>query len=481
MGRRKEIRALRDAVEQAETYDEWLQAARALDTHLGLAQWRRDPRSTHYRHERIREHIDQLQGYRLGGAVDALMNLLHESLYRNQGDLTAADLYSKANAGTKYLVDEFFREVEASLRFLAHTDIPHIDQEDRISRFVVAAHTNGRSALMLSGGATLGFYHLGVAKALWEHGMLPKVISGSSMGAIIAAGICTRDDDGLAELFAHPDRLETRGMVPTSLAKMWQTRALLDPDALLRVIRGGCGDLTFAEAYAHSGRVLNISVSPTRTRQKPRVLNYQTAPDVLVVHACLASAAVPGLFPAVTLRRRSNTGKETPYLPEERWIDGSMQSDLPKRRLSRLQNVNHFIVSQTNPHVLPLLRLGERRGIIPFAAGLGGRLLRAQGASVLDIAQQIGLATPLGPLLAGAHSMVSQEYRGDIDIHPRFDPRIYAKMVSNVTPELLQRFIIEGERATWPRLAAVRNQTAISRALEKCVEALDRRRRSADS
>ena len=254
VGRRKQIKALRDAVQYAETYDAWLQAARALDTHLGLAQWRRDPRSTHYRHERIREHIDQLHGYRLGGAVDALMNLLVETLYRNQGDLTAADLYSTANAGTKHLVDEFFREVESALRFLAHADFPHIDHEDRVSRFVVAAHTNGRSALMLSGGATLGFYHLGVAKALWEHGLLPKVISGSSMGAIIAAAICARDDEGLGEFFAHPDQLDTRGLVPAGLAKMWQNRALLDPDALLKVIREGCGDCTFAEAYARSGR-----------------------------------------------------------------------------------------------------------------------------------------------------------------------------------------------------------------------------------
>lgn len=33
-----------------------------------------------------------------------------------------------------------------------------------------------------------------------------------------------------------------------------------------------------------------------------------------------------------------------------KWEDGSMQADLPMQRLSELFNVNHFIVSQVNPH-----------------------------------------------------------------------------------------------------------------------------------
>ena len=211
MGRRRTTRTLKQTMAGAETYDEWLSAARALDTHLGLAQWRRDPRSPHYRHERVRAHIDLMTGYREGGAAEQLMDLLHETLYRNQGDLTASDLYNNAHAGTKHLGDEFIREVEASIRFLAHGELPQIAEAERIERFVNAAHTNGRSALLLSGGATLGFYHLGVAKALWEHGMLPKVISGSSMGALIAAAVCSRDDAQLRTSFSTPKRSTRAG------------------------------------------------------------------------------------------------------------------------------------------------------------------------------------------------------------------------------------------------------------------------------
>ena len=41
-----------------------------------------------------------------------------------------------------------------------------------LAGFRRAAHIFGRSALMLSGGATLGFSHLGVVKALFEHDLL---------------------------------------------------------------------------------------------------------------------------------------------------------------------------------------------------------------------------------------------------------------------------------------------------------------------
>ncbi|RYH18195.1 hypothetical protein EON65_27530 [archaeon] len=39
----------------------------------------------------------------------------------------------------------------------------------------------------LSGGAYLGYYHLGVVKALFEEGLLPRVISGASAGSIMTA------------------------------------------------------------------------------------------------------------------------------------------------------------------------------------------------------------------------------------------------------------------------------------------------------
>jgi TAG lipase/steryl ester hydrolase/phospholipase A2/LPA acyltransferase len=43
------------------------------------------------------------------------------------------------------------------------------------------------SFVSLSGGGYLGYYHMGVVKALWTQVMLPRVISGSSAGSIMTA------------------------------------------------------------------------------------------------------------------------------------------------------------------------------------------------------------------------------------------------------------------------------------------------------
>lgn len=53
-------------------------------------------------------------------------------------------------------------------------------------------HAVGRSALLLSGGAILGMYHIGVVQALIEADCMPKIIAGSSAGSIIASILATK-------------------------------------------------------------------------------------------------------------------------------------------------------------------------------------------------------------------------------------------------------------------------------------------------
>lgn len=45
---------------------------------------------------------------------------------------------------------------------------------------------------------------------------------------------------------------------------------------------------------------------------------------------------------------------------QRRWRDGSLEEDLPMRGLSEQFNVNYYIVSQTNPHIVPLMSFRKR-------------------------------------------------------------------------------------------------------------------------
>ena len=346
-----------------------------------------------------------------------------------------------------------------------------MDADEKRRRFKQARRVFGRSALMLSGGATLGFYHFGVIKGLFEQGLLPKVICGSSTGAMIAAAVCARDDEELRALFANPGAVRRDGMARVGLKEMWQSGAMLRSEHLHEVLRDNVGEATFGEARAHSGRTLCISVSPTRVRQKPRLLTPLTAPDVLLISAALASAALPGLFPPVILEMRDGDGSVVPYIETEKWVDGSLHGDLPKLRLTRLHNINHFIVSQTNPHVLPIAQLrGGARGARPKLTGMAGAVARTQGTGVAELVRRVSGEGTLGLMTEQLHTLVSQDYRGDIDIHPRFQPHIYRKVFSNPTRQDLDFFILEGERAVWPRISVIREHTRISRAFDRCLQ-----------
>lgn len=474
MSRRAALRSAWAELDAAEDAETWKQAAEEVDRLTGAADWRADDESPYYDPALLRAEIVELGRLRTQKEGLRLAEVLTASLYRHLADISAPELYAVALAGTKHLVRTYLDEVEASLRWLATNPLPGISPAQKRQRFEQSWRVFGRSALMLSGGATWGFHHLGVVKALFSAGILPDILSGASTGAMIAGGICCRNDRELQELFDNPDAMRLDGLKAVSWAQALQDRAWLDPEQLLAVLRHNIGERTFAEAFAHSGRALNIAVSPTRTRQKPRVLSHLTAPDVLVVSAAVASSALPGLFPPVVLQARDPAGQVVQYMPNERWVDGSIYEDLPKLRLARHHNVNHFIVSQANPHVLPFAHHRGQRGIAPAVAAVVSTSARTQGAWAADLARRVTRpgTGPLRQVADRTYALMSQDYHGDIDIHPEFHWSLFRKVVANPDREELAAYIRAGERSTWSKLGMIEDQTRIGRVFKECVRQL---------
>lgn len=460
---RRALARAREALHQARHYGEWLEVARRIDTLTGADDWRADPDSAAYDARALREAMLTFERLRERGDAEGLAAALTASLSRHELEIADPSLYGVALAGTKYVVDDYLAACEAAMAWLAGPE-PSIPVQARLQRFQHAAHVFGNTALMLSGGATLGFHHLGVVKALFEHDLLPRVISGSSTGAMIAAGIGWRTDDELAAMFADPSSIRLDGLKGAGMKRFLQSGAWLAPERLAAVLQHNAGTWTFAEAFARSGRAVNISVSASRMRQKPRLLSHVTAPDVVVSSAALASSALPGLFPPCELQI-SRDGRIEPAPDGERWVDGSLDGDLPKLRLARLFNCNHFVVSQTNPHVLPFL---NERSVL----GLVSRSARVPGAYAADVVRRATRRGPLGVAAQQAHNLVAQDYTGDIDLHPRFRWDLYKKVVSNPTRSDLAAFILEGERTVWPSLVRIRNETRVIRAFRSAIAQL---------
>ena len=453
-------------------YGAWLEKAEARADRAGADAWRAKPESSIYDAVLLREHTEELARAREAGKALELVPLLREALYRHLGELADPRLYSMTPLGTKHVVEAFYQEALACIEYLADPKQTGLEPAFTLAGFRRASHIFGRSGLLLSGGATLGFFHLGVVKALSEQELLPDVLSGASMGALVACGTGVRTDEEIKELFADPRVIRTDAIKRLSPKRAATERAVYDPARLEDVVANNCGDYTFEEAHARTGRTVSISVSPTRERQKPRVLCHYTSPNVLMNSAAVASAAIPGAFPATTLRQRLPSGETAPYIGTETWIDGSLKGDLPMRRLSRLHNVNHFIVSQVNPHVAPVRRVTGKRGVLPVVSGIIVSSLRTQLTHQLELARDLTKNTRVYGPLDVAHSLADQPYGGDIDIHPRLRPVALLRAMSNISHEELLQHIYEGERATWPMLARVRDQTCVSRALDAAIKRL---------
>ncbi|KAJ1341290.1 hypothetical protein BSLG_004152 [Batrachochytrium salamandrivorans] len=166
----------------------------------------------------------------------------------------------------------------------------------------------GCTALLLQGGVTFGMYHIGVVKSLFERGLLPRIISGTSVGALIAALVCIHTDVELPGYF----RLE---------------------------------------AYLRTGRILNIPVAAYRKGEIPQLLNYLTAPKVLIRSAACSCVGLVGLYQTRDLLAKSKDGSIFTWCPSA--TNGAHVAnpivENPEKRLAELFNVNHFIVSQASP------------------------------------------------------------------------------------------------------------------------------------
>jgi len=460
-------------LERADSYTLWREIAQEVDALEGHAAWKADEMSEDYDYLLIKERLTQMRALRRKGDVRKLVFLLHEGLHGNIGNISNPQLYNAARVGTKSLIESYVEEVVRCLDYICVGDFPDFSESEKILFFKRTGGVYGRTALMLSGGATLGMFHFGVIKALVEQDLLPRVISGSSAGSIIAGIVGTRTDDELRNSF-DPESMNLQAFQRLSLKKALRGGSVMDGGALEACMADHVGDLTFEEAFERTRRIIGITVSPAEPHQQGRLLNYLAAPNVLMRRSIVASCAVPGVFPPVMLEAKDFEGRVVPYMPSKRWIDGTLSADLPALRLARLHNVNHYIVSQTNPHVVPFMTdKVPKSGVTPFAR----ELLSTSGRNALELARQHIDPYGAGRVMHKLHNVIRQRYSGDINVFPRQSPRQLLRMFANPTPADIRNYIREGERATWPKIDRIRNQTRISRAFESCLIWLKERQR----
>lgn len=169
--------------------------------------------------------------------------------------------------------------------------------------------SRNRTAFVFSGGGARGALHVGALRALFEYGVRPDFVVGTSVGAWNAAWLArTPTADGveaLAEVWGglEPARVLFGRALPVRSAQ--RVRLML---AALRRIAGGCPSL-YSDAglrqllASHFGGVtfedltLPLRVIAANLTHGGRTV-FESGP---IVPAVLASSAIPGIFPPVRI------------------------------------------------------------------------------------------------------------------------------------------------------------------------------------
>ena len=152
------------------------------------------------------------------------------------------------------------------------------------------------TAFVLSGGGSLGAVQVGMLQALTSCGIEPDLLVGTSAGAMNAAWVAVHGTSAqsLADLAAVWTRLRRRDVFPLDARSavrglLGRRSAICSPDRLHELVVACAGDTRFEEtrvplhlvtADLLSGETVTVSTGPVST-------------------GVLASAAIPGVFPAV--------------------------------------------------------------------------------------------------------------------------------------------------------------------------------------
>eukprot|EP01063_Lacrimia_lanifica_P033606 TRINITY_DN6027_c0_g2_i1.p1 TRINITY_DN6027_c0_g2~~TRINITY_DN6027_c0_g2_i1.p1 ORF type:complete len:647 (+),score=147.18 TRINITY_DN6027_c0_g2_i1:29-1969(+) len=474
------------ATESADNYKAWAKQAALADRLSGYDQWAGAADGS-FNHKVLSERVMRIEDILAAKDAAAGMVEIKSALHRHMAGITNVEVCRYWH-GTKKLIVEYQDAVVALCEMIL-TDAA-VDPMEKFLCFDHACKSFGRSALLLSGGGALGLYHTGVCKALLESGTLPSMISGSSAGSIIAAMFCTKTDDELFRIIDEElddplgedlksfslnafdsDVFDGQHNFLLGAKRALKGEAFMSNENLRKSLQANVGDLTFAEAHAKTGRVLNISVAFNCTADThPLQLNYITSPHVVIWSAVVASCSVPGLFSRAALLLKDARGELVSFNPahRERYFDGSIAADLPQKQLRELFNVDFFIVSQTNPHVVPFVQREHRPPPHPalhlsFLKSLRLRMTR----SIRGLAGELGHLTLLTGRLFPPFShtplyrILDQHYTGDITIWPGVGWADYLGLILNPTASFLRQTVSRGQKKTWPLLNRITQCTRI--------------------
>lgn len=175
-----------------------------------------------------------------------------------------------------------------------------------------------KTGLVLSGGGTRGFAHLGVIAALYENGIKPEVISGTSAGAIAGAFIA-----------AGKNPNDIRNMLKTGSFFKY-SKLQLPKNGLMKL--DGLKELFHREILVKNLEELEIPLFVTVSNLNSGAVEYRNTG--LLDETVLASSSIPILFAPVQINGNL-------------FVDGGLLDNIPVEPIK--DDCEEIIVSNISP------------------------------------------------------------------------------------------------------------------------------------
>mmetsp|Transcript_12411 Transcript_12411/g.31507 ORF Transcript_12411/g.31507 Transcript_12411/m.31507 type:complete len:606 (-) Transcript_12411:222-2039(-) len=453
-------------LKRAETYFQWFEAACEMEEPVVRKKWCGWKQQDWKQYDKVllRDRLQALKEASQSNDIHFLKETLRGDLIRNLGHVASPEVFEKKLLPPK-TIKKYIKEVVKDLRqVIMHTG-SDFSLREKIKYITEVYYSYGSTALLLSGGGSLGAFHMGVLRALIDQNCLPHIIAGSSGGSVIAAIAGSKTYEEL-KTFLEMKNLKKMQMwfkfsTFLEIVNHYTHHGHLQDAAYFQQwLKDLFGDLTFLEAREKSGKVLNIVVSPAHTNEPHRVLNYINAPNVLIWSAVSASCAFPLLFPAQDLLVKMNGKAKSNFATLKRtksgrWHDGSFGDDLPMQKLKEYFHVNYSIVSQTNVHAAPWLTV--KRHIPTWLAFLFESEFKHRFKQLDALLPHISLKNWL--------RLFHTSWEGDVTVvlpmHPAAGFQSTFKALTRLSPDQCIDLIEQGERATWPKIQSIKCMTAI--------------------
>ena len=234
-------------------------------------------------------------------------------------------------------------------------------------------------AFVLSGGSAAGAVQVGMLQALSEAGVVPDMVVATSVGAINGAMVAAGPEvasDRLRDIWLSLDRSDILGTLSLrTIAKAIRSRShVFDGASLLDLIGTHLPVATFEQLNCRFGAVVTNA-----NTGRPEVLT-----DGCLKSSLMASAAIPGFFPNVSIGDRI-------------YFDGGVTANVPVRQAISL-GAKSVVVLDAGQVPSDIRSHTNIAGSIQFVLGL---MTRNQRSSIVELEHRkrvvtLPLVTPAG-------------------------------------------------------------------------------------